>query len=197
LLLNGSKVSNSVVFYHTVLRITITSMRERKKDGKEKMHNEYVHYLHSSEWSIRTGWDTVGKLHEWGRRKMVRKTDHTGIHDDIKQKAVKWRVPSSTCSKGGYLWKQQRLFGFRWGREYPTLNKYLILSLNSHPSSLRPFRVTASSTRCFSLTESTSTHFSSIYCSWVSLTTCKRRAGHFFLRLESHLTNESFKACQS
>jgi len=41
------------------------------------------------------------------------------------------------------LMKTAMIFGFRWGSEYSKLNKYLILPLNSHHTSMRPFRATA------------------------------------------------------
>jgi len=52
--------------------------------------------------------------------------------------------------------KTAMTFGFRRGSEYSKLNKYVILSLNSHHTSMRPFRATASSVCCFNLTESES-----------------------------------------
>jgi len=55
--------------------------------------------------------------------------------------------------------KTAMIFGFRWGSEYSKLNKYLILPLNSHHTSMRPFRATASSARCFNLSRNPRVEF--------------------------------------
>jgi hypothetical protein len=57
------------------------------------------------------------------------------------------------------LMKTAMIFRFRRGNEYSKLNKHLILSLNSHHTSMRMFGATASSAPCFNSSRNPSVEF--------------------------------------